>query len=462
MPLYLGTELISEVYVGESIAGVSTTALTATANGSYTPPSGTLYSGVTVNVPTGSAINNQNKTVTPTTSTQTIQAASGYTGLGTVTVNPIPSEFIVPSGTMEITANGSYNVKSYTTATVNVPTGSTINNQNVTVTPSESTTVVTAGSSYTGLGNVTVNAISSTYVGSQVARNDATDLSVSGPTVTAAAGYYESDVSASVTTASHAAPSITFTTSTGAIKATHTATTGYVTAGTTSANLSLSTQAGKTVTPTESEQTAVAAYKYTTGEVKVAAISSTYVGSQVAQRTSSNLTVSGPTVYAAPGYYSTTASKSVATAAHGLPTITFTTSTGAIKASHSAPSAYITGSTTTATLSLTTKAATTYTPGTTNQTIAAYQYLTGIQTIVGDADLVAGNIKTGVQIFGVTGTFTSDATATAADLNEGKVAYVNGAAITGTQVIYKYYTGTATPGINLGNDGDIYLQIQEV
>ena len=51
------------------------------------------------------------------------------------------------------------------------------------------------------------------------------------------------------------------------------------------------------------------------------------------------------------------------------------------------------------------KAATTYTPGTTDQTIASGTYLTGTQTISGDSDLVAGNIKNGVTIFGVTGNY---------------------------------------------------------
>ena len=49
------------------------------------------------------------------------------------------------------------------------------------------------------------------------------------------------------------------------------------------------------------------------------------------------------------------------------------------------------------------KAAETITPGTANQTIAANQYLTGAQTIKGDGNLSAGNIKKGVSIFGVTG-----------------------------------------------------------
>jgi len=52
--------------------------------------------------------------------------------------------------------------------------------------------------------------------------------------------------------------------------------------------------------------------------------------------------------------------------------------------------------------SITTKAAATYTPGTSDQTISAGQYLTGAQTISGDANLTAGNIKSGVTIFGAT------------------------------------------------------------
>ncbi len=55
--------------------------------------------------------------------------------------------------------------------------------------------------------------------------------------------------------------------------------------------------------------------------------------------------------------------------------------------------------------SVTKKSAATYTPGTSNQSIASGQYLSGTQTIKGDANLVAGNIKSGVNIFGVTGTY---------------------------------------------------------
>lgn len=51
------------------------------------------------------------------------------------------------------------------------------------------------------------------------------------------------------------------------------------------------------------------------------------------------------------------------------------------------------------------KSASTYIPTTSDQTIADGQYLSGTQTISGDANLTAGNIKSGVSIFGVAGTY---------------------------------------------------------
>lgn len=56
--------------------------------------------------------------------------------------------------------------------------------------------------------------------------------------------------------------------------------------------------------------------------------------------------------------------------------------------------------------SITSKGAQEYTPSTSDQTITANQYLSGIQTIKGDANLLAENIKSGVTIFGVVGTYT--------------------------------------------------------
>lgn len=57
--------------------------------------------------------------------------------------------------------------------------------------------------------------------------------------------------------------------------------------------------------------------------------------------------------------------------------------------------------------------------------------VTAIKLLLNDANLVAENIKAGVTIAGVVGTFTADADATAADIVAGKTAYVNAIKITG-------------------------------
>lgn len=54
-----------------------------------------------------------------------------------------------------------------------------------------------------------------------------------------------------------------------------------------------------------------------------------------------------------------------------------------------------------------TKSATTYTPGTSDQTISAGTYCSGVQTIKGDANLIPSNIVDGKTIFGVAGTAAS-------------------------------------------------------
>lgn len=153
-----------------------------------------------------------------------------------------------------------------------------------------------------------------------------------------------------------------------------------------------------------------------------------YTGS-IATKTSSNLTASGATVTAPAGYYASAASKSVASGSAKTPATTITatptisvSNAGLITASVSATQSvtptvsagYVSSGTAgTITVSgsdteqLTTQAATTYTPTTSNQTIAAGTYLTGAQTIAGDSSLVASNIKSGVSIFGVAGSLTS-------------------------------------------------------
>ena len=232
----------------------------------------------------------------------------------------------------------------------------------------------------------------------------------------------------------------------------------------------------KTVSPTESSQTVSPDSGYDAlSSVTVNAISSTYVGSGIARKSSSDLTASGATVTVPAGYYSSQATKSIsngsATAPASISGSSATVSTGTnaltltktVRVTPSVSAGYVSAGTAgnssvSLTASVTTKAAAIITPGTTNQTIASGTYLTGTQTISGDADLVAANIKKGVQIFNVTGSYTSDATATTDDIVSGETAYVDGSKITGSLVINKYYTGSTTPSASLGSNGDIYIQ----
>ena len=154
-----------------------------------------------------------------------------------------------------------------------------------------------------------------------------------------------------------------------------------------------------------------------------------YTGS-IPTKTSANLTASGATVTAPAGYYAEAASKSVAsgtaktpaTTISATPTITVNSETGEITATVSGEQSitptvtagYVSAGTAgtvsvsgSDTEQLTTQAAQTITPGTSNQTIAAGTYLTGAQTVLGDSRLLPANIKSGVSIFGVAGSLTS-------------------------------------------------------
>lgn len=91
------------------------------------------------------------------------------------------------------------------------------------------------------------------------------------------------------------------------------------------------------------------------------------------------------------------------TATQATPSITVSSS-GLITAKSTQTAGYVSAGTKSATKQLTTKGATTWTPKTSNQTIASGTYLTGTQTIKGDSNLVSSNIKSGVSIFGVAGT----------------------------------------------------------
>lgn len=322
------------------------------------------------------------------------------------------------SGITALGANGENVIGNYV-----VPTFTT---QSKTVTPTESSQSIFPDSGYSGLSQVTVNAISSTFVGSGITRRTSTALTANGSTITAPAGYYSSAVSKSIGAGTAFTPATTITANpiisidgSGVILATvsvnssitPSVSAGYISSGTAgnitvsgASDFPLTTKAATTIVPTENEQIAVNSGVYTTGSVKVAGISSTYVGTAIPQKSSSDLTFTGGTFTTPSGYYSTSAYKNITVG--GLPTPSIILGiNGVINASATLRTdAWIPSSTTTSTYQIPSLAATTYTPTTTNQIISSQKYLVGSQTILGDANLIPDNIASGVSIFGVTGT----------------------------------------------------------
>lgn len=194
----------------------------------------------------------QEKSITPTKQAQAVTPDTGYDGLSKVNVGAIPAEYIVPSGTVSITENGTHNVREAESVNVNVDAPDPTL-QEKTVSPSTAAQEITPDGGYDGLSKVTVNAMP--------------------------------------------------------------------------------------------------------------------IGSV------------------------------------GNPTISVNSS-GVITATAAVEAGYVDGTDKTGTKQLTTQGAQTITPGTSDKTITSGRYLTGTQTIKGDANLVAGNIKSGVSVFGVAGSLT--------------------------------------------------------
>ena len=93
---------------------------TITSNGEALPSENYCgFEKVMVNVQTAPKL--QTKTVTPTKSQQNVSPDSGYDGLSSVTVNPIPDNYVIPTGTVNITANGTHDVSGKASVNVNVP-----------------------------------------------------------------------------------------------------------------------------------------------------------------------------------------------------------------------------------------------------------------------------------------------------------------------------------------------------
>lgn len=132
--------------------------------------------------------------------------------------------------------------------------------------PAASADILSGKEAIDGDGNVITGTI---------ATKTSSNLTASGATVTVPAGYYASQSTKSVATATQATPTVSIDAN-GKITASATQTAGYVSAGTKSGTKQLTTQAAKTITPSTSSQTAVAKNVYTTGAITVGAIPSNY------------------------------------------------------------------------------------------------------------------------------------------------------------------------------------------
>ena len=370
-------------------------------------------------------------------------------------------------------------------AAVTVPAGYYAANASKSVaTASRATTTLTSAKDTTNntLTFTASNNQSTGYVtGSNSTTTKTVSLSASGATVTASDGT--NSISKSVTIATRANTTISAiaddTTDTITVTGANNQSTGYVTGSNKTASdtitltqntptinsstgvvtasafmtdsvssksvsqsqtLSLTTQAGKTVTPSSSEQTAVSSGVYTTGAIKVAAVptetksvapstsaqtvtpstgkflSSVSVSAIATETKTVSPSATAQTVTPTSGKYLTKVTvNAIPTVTQAKPSISVSSS-GLITASATQSAGYVSSGTKSATKQLTTKSAQTYTPTTSNQTISSGRYLTGTQTIKGDSNLVASNIKKGVSIFGVAGAYEGGGMGSAGDI----------------------------------------------
>ena len=296
-----------------------------------------------------------------------------------------------------------------------------------------------------------------------IASKSSSDLTVSGSTVTVPAGYYATQATKNIASASAFPPAIGLTSSTGVITGTNTFAAGYYAASTSTSTLQLTSKAAATYYTSTADQT-ISSYRWLTGAQTIKSV--TYTGltasniasgvtvkigdsgnaSRIAQVTGTHqggtphtatLTYTGDTThcyiqYKGTKYYTSgdtftfiegdtitlyTQSPYGAEILIGAKTVDSTSGSSALSYSYSAPGSdleialdYWSGNTTSAhiyvdVLDFLLEYAGPITPTTSLQYItpSIYYGLAEVQ-VSGDSNLVASNIASGISIFGVMGT----------------------------------------------------------
>lgn len=138
---------------------------------------------------------------------------------------------------------------------------------------------------------------------------------------------------------------------------------------------------------------------------KTAYVDGAKITGNIPTQTASSLTAKTKTVTVPAGYYATQVSKSISTGTVNDPMFNVSAS-GLVTATVSTSAGYVTNVSKQNTYQLPTQAAKIVTPSTTQQTaVASGKYTTGDIYVSGDSNLVSENIKSGVTIFNVAGTY---------------------------------------------------------
>ena len=124
--------------------------------------------------------NMQEKEAIPTKEQQEIVPDKNYDGLSKVTVQKIPTQYIIPSGNIQITENGTYDITSKESVNVDVQP----NLQIKSATPTTSSQNITADEGYNGLSSVSISAVDSSIDSNIVSSNIKNGISILGVTGT--------------------------------------------------------------------------------------------------------------------------------------------------------------------------------------------------------------------------------------------------------------------------------------